>query len=197
MISSATIAAPIGRLTSSERQPRRQQQHAQDLLRRVGHGGERVRREHRQRFDLRQPLVRRLRGGERRADHGALDPAESAPDRSPRFQRLLGRDQVPGPGPLEVVGLLPEDPDVAVPSNGPAPLLAHEVSLSPWPFSARRAHALAAAQWPRGALIGNRRSAALLGVDERSRCRLFDTVVAQDFAEATITAGDWCVCVCR
>jgi hypothetical protein len=44
---------------------------------------------------------------------------------------------------------------------------------------------------------GNRRSAVLLGVDERSRCRLFDTIVAQAFAEATITAADWCVCVCR
>ena len=42
---------------------RRQHQHLHDLLGRIGHGGERVRREDRQRLDLGQALVRLARGG--------------------------------------------------------------------------------------------------------------------------------------
>ena len=50
------------------RQTAGDEEDAQDLLRRVGHGGERVGGEDGQRFDLCQPLVRGRGGRERRAD---------------------------------------------------------------------------------------------------------------------------------
>ena len=132
-----------------------------------------------------------LRGAERGADDGALDPAESAPSWSPRFERFLGGDEVPGRRTFEIVRLHPADPNVAVPEQSSLDaLLSDEISLSPWPFSARRPHALAAAQWPRGALIGsNRRFAVFSGVDERSSRRLRVAVVARAFTGAITAVG--------
>ena len=171
----------------------------QDLLRGVGHRGEGIGGEDRQRLDLGQALVCRLGGAERRADDGPLDLAEGAPGRSARFERFLGGDEVTGRRTLEIVRLHPADPNVAVSEQPPLhTLLADEVSLRSRSLPARRAHALAATLGPRRGLIGgNRRRAVLSGVDKRSRCRLLAAVVTHAFAGANFTTVGWYVGVRR
>ena len=75
MISSSDDRRADRQADIEHRQTAGDEQHAQDLLRGVGHGGERVGGEHGQRFDLGQPLVRGRGGRERRADQHALDLA--------------------------------------------------------------------------------------------------------------------------
>ena len=182
-----------------ERAQAGQEQHVQNLLRGVGDRGEGVGREDRQRFGFGQTLVSRLRGTEGSADDGALDLAKGPSGRSPRFERFFGGDEVTGRRALEIARLHPADPDIAITRQAALhTLLADEIPLDEGSLPAPRSHAPGAmVRIGRGLASGNRRSAVLLGVDERSRCRLFDAIVAQAFAEATITAGDWCVCVCR
>ena len=174
---------PDGQAERERAQPG-QEQHVQNLLRGVGDRGEGVGGEDRQRLGFGQPLVSRLRGTEGSADDGALDLAEGAPGRSPRFERFFGGDEVTGRRAFEIARLHPADPDVAVAKQAPLhTLLADQVSLDEGPLPAPRPHALGATVGiGLGLVSGNRRFAVLLGVDKRSSRRLRDAVVARAFA---------------
>ena len=143
----------------------------------------------------------RLRGTEGSADDGALDLAEGAPGRSPRFERFFGGDEVAGRRTFEIARLHSADPDVAVAKQTPLhTLLADQISLDVGSFPAPRPHALGVTvRTERGLVSGYRRFAVLLGVDKRSSRQLLDleAVVAPAFGGAILTAGDWCVGVRR
>ncbi len=98
----------------------REDQDAEDRLRRVGDGRERVRREDGERLDIRQPLVDRVLGGDRATDEGAADFAEGAA----RLHQLLARDEVIGRDLLQHLILRAQDADILIARQGALPHLA-------------------------------------------------------------------------
>ena len=91
----------------------------ENRLRRVRHRRERVRREDRQRFDIRQSLVDGVLGRDRAAHEGAAH----FPQLAARVAQLLARDEIVRRDLAEDLILRPQDTDVLVAGQRPPPLL--------------------------------------------------------------------------
>ena len=89
-------------------------EHPEDLLRRVGRRRDRVGAEDRQREALRQAFADLLVGRERAAEHPRLGAAHRATERRARDRRLAPRDELVGAGVAEVGRVVALDADAPV-----------------------------------------------------------------------------------